>query len=410
MIKNTTRLIGFGYIAIVILTAIASVVFGSVGYAPVPISIGPEPEPIVVTIWYSTEKKAWLEEAVTRFEATNPREGRRPIRIQLVGMGSREIAQRVSAQNWQGAGQPTVVIPASSLWLEVLRSEWASRGVSNASVAGSPASLALTPLVIVAWEQRAQFLWPQGSQADFWNRLHDGLIDNQGWVSVVQKANGSADQIEQAQRWGTVKLGHTSPLTSNSGTQMLLLMAYGYHQKSSGLSVADVQNLSFATWLVESERAVPKFGDSTGTFMQELIQFGPSQYDLVATYENLAIESIAPAEQRQGQRLRIYYPPATIFSDHPYALLNVPGVSAEQRSAALQFQNFLLSRPQQELALQYGFRPADPGVPINTSDPNNPFVRYQDRGLQVDVAQQVQNPSGEVVNALLSLWQQQINR
>lgn len=408
--KNITRLIGFGYLAITLITVIASTLLGSIGYAPFPVAIGPAPEPVVVTIWYGTEKKAWLEEAAKRYAATNPRQGRRPIQIQLIGMGSRDIPLRIAAQDWRSTPQPTVISPSSSIWIELMRSEWAARGNQSEIVdAGQVQPLALTPLVLVAWEERAKVLWPNNSQADFWQQLHTALSQD-SWVNVARQ-NGFAEtspELQKAQNWGPVKFGHTSPLTSNSGTQTLLLMAYGFFNKTSGLTPADVQQAEFVSWMADMERAVPQFGDSTGTFMDEMVLRGPSQYDLAAVYENLAITNIDNA--RRWGNLLIRYPPATVFSDHPYAVLNAPWTTPEQQAAAGQFRAYLLSRPLQELALQYGFRPADPNVPITSSDPNNPFNKYKSSGLSADVGQQVANPSGETLSALLAVWQQQVNR
>lgn len=407
--KNITRLIGVGYLVLVLITAGASTVLGSVGYAPFPVQIGPAPEPVVVTIWYSTEKEAWLRDAAQRFAATGPRQGRRPIQIVLKSLGSGEIVQRITGQDWRGEARPTVISPASSIWVELLRSQWSARGNPGAVLGSDAPPLALTPLVLVAWDERARLLWPN-DQADMWRSLHDALADDAGWPAVVQRAGFAADspEAQRAQSWGPVKLGHTSPLTSNSGTQFLLLMAYAFHGKDSGLTTADIQQEAFVAWMRDIERAVPKFGDSTGAFMDELVRFGPSTYDVVATYENLAIANI-DATQRWGT-LRVYYPPATIFSDHPYATLAAPWVTPEERAAAAQFRDFLLSRPTQELALQYGFRPADPGVSISGGDPSNPFQKYAANGVRADLAGQVATPDGAVLSALLDLWRQQINR
>ncbi|MDZ4719998.1 MAG: substrate-binding domain-containing protein, partial [Roseiflexaceae bacterium] len=367
-------------------------------------------------IWYGTEKKEWLEDAVKRFEATNPREGRRPIQVELRGIGSRAIPLRTAQEQWGEDGQPTVISPASSMWVELLRTEWAARHPNQPNIIAAgdaaPQPLALTPLVIVAWEQRARVLWGDDTST-FWDTLHRALANPKGWVGVAEQRGFAVGSPEytQAQQWGFVKFGHTSPLTSNSGAQTLMLLAYAYHNKSSGLTSADITDPAFQKWLLEVETAVLEFGDSTGTFMTNMVQFGPSKYDVVAVYENVAIENIQAAQGRWGQDIKIYYPPATMFSDHPYAVLDAPWTTPEQRAAAVQFRNFLLSRPIQELALQsYGFRPADPNVPLLTNDANNPFNKYKTYGVKVDIAQQVQTPTGDVVSTLLDLWRRQINR
>lgn len=408
--QSLSRTLGLGFILLA-LASLALKAFvalpGPLGYAPVNLGIGPAAQPVEVVIWYGTEKRAWLEAAVERFEASGASVNGRPITITLVGLGSREIAERTARQEWGDLPPPTVVSPASSLWTEFLENEWATR--NGGQIIGGAPPLVLTPLVAVAWEERAAVLWPSGV-ADFWDELHDALANPAGWQGVAE-ANGFAPgspEHTRAQSWGFVKFGHTSPLTSNSGAQALLLMTYAYHDKTAGLTPGDILAPGYQQWIEEMERAVLDFGDSTGTFMTSMVQFGPSKYDLVLVYENLAIENVETAQGRWGQNLRVYYPPATILSDHPYAILGDPLTTAEQRAAAERFRDFLLATPQQELALTYGFRPASPAVSIAVGGPSNPFSRYGSYGIQTDIAQQVETPSAETIATMLEFWRRQI--
>ena len=419
--QSLSRLVGIGYLLVCLAAVGASFAIGPVGYAPFPLTAGPPQEPVVVTVWYGTEKKAWLENATARFLATQPKVGTRPVQVVLHGLGSREMAERVAHKDWRNDGQPTVISPASSLWVETLTTDWAANNPGAAPVVASgadaPRPLVLTPMVLVAWEARARALWPAAPDAKtFWSSLHDALADQRGWKGVIERRKGEISpqelaQLQQAaESWGFVKFGHTSPMSSNSGAQTLLLLAYGYHNKSSGLSTADVADPAFQSWLLDVESSVPEFPESTGTLMDNMVQFGPSKYDMIATYENLAIANIETAKGRWGA-VRVYYPPATSLSDHPYAILSGDWVSQPQREAAAQFRSFLLSRPIQELALSgYGFRPADPGVPVVSGDINNPFNRYKSYGLQTDIAQQVATPDGTTIGAMLAFWQQRVNR
>jgi len=398
--RRLSQLVAIGYILICLATLAGTAVYGPLGYAPFPLPIGPARTPVIVTVWYGTEKEAWLTAAVERYQATAPTLNRRPIQIELKGLGSREMIDQIVQQQWGTGAPPTVISPASSLWVELLKSDWSTR-TNTAIVADGPdamAPLVLTPLVLVAWEERAKVLWPRGP-TNVWHDLHDALVDPQGWVG--RGGPGT---------WGFVKFGHTSPLTSNSGVQTLLLLAYGFYNKGSKLSGGDILNPQFQQWLTEIEQGVPEFGDSTGTFMTDMVRFGPSKYDVVAVYENLAIQDIAAAQGRWGQAIRIYYPPATLLSDHPFVTLQAPWTTPEQRAAAAQFRAFLLSRPIQELALQSGFRPADPSVAIVTNDPDNPFNKYKPFGVQVDIGQQVEVPPTDVLNTLLDLWRRKIDR
>lgn len=372
-----------GYLLLALVLSVLTPIIGPLGAAPFPLPIGPARAPVVVTLVYGTEKEAWLEEAVQRFAATNPTLRGHPIQIVLEGIGSREMVTEIIA----GELMPVVVSPASSIQIELLRDEWETR--TNTSIfLDEPQALVLTPLVLVAWEERAQVLWPNGPQ-NLWHDLHTALADPEGWAAYGHP------------EWGFVKFGHTSPERSNSGIQTLVLLAYSYQNSSRDLTSTAVLDPGFQAWLTDIEHAVLEFGDSTGTFMTDMVLFGPSQYDFVVVYENLAIEGITPAGNRWG-RIRVYYPAENIFSDHPYGILNSDWVTPEQQEAAAIFREFLLSQEIQALALEYGFRPANPDVGFN--HPDSPFSQYASYGIQQDISSVVEVPRAEVLNELLALW------
>src|SRR5262249_44152529 len=133
--------------------------------------------------------------------------------------------------------------------------------------------------------------------------------------------------------WGFVKLGHTAPSKSNSGLQTLILMAYAFHGKSAGLAPADILDEKFQKWMKEIETAVGKFGSSSGTYMKDMVLFGPSKYDLIWNYESVAIGDMAAAQGRWGN-LAVFYPKPTLWSNHPFVFLKGDWVTADQRKAA----------------------------------------------------------------------------
>jgi ABC-type Fe3+ transport system substrate-binding protein len=388
-----SRLLSGGYLLIALLVTALTLIGLPLGPAPFQLApLGAAGEPIVVEIAYGTEKKAWLEDAAARFAASSPRVRGRPITIVLKGLGSREIVTDIV----QNGYQPTVVSPASMVQVELLRSQWEQQAGGQAifaSGADAPQPLVITPLVLVSWADRAAAV-EQGGAGEFWGALHDVIVAPGGWADLGHP------------EWGRVKFSHTSPETSNSGLQTLLLLAYSYTNKSSGLTVEDVSSPAFRDWLGGIENTISNQKDSTGELMTDMLRFGPGTYDAIAVYENLAIESIATAANR-GQDLHISYPPANILSEHPYAVLSAPWVSNEQRQAAALFRDFLLSREMQELALKsYGFRPASPQVQIDPNDAASPFSRYTSAGVKLDIAEQVTVPSGDVLDALLATWRQ----
>lgn len=385
-----SQLVG-GIFLVVAVVVFAGRMFGAPlgnGLANVP--LGPTRPPIQLTVWYSSEKERWLTEAVAKFQQTNPSIGGRPIQVSLVGgMGSNELVERVATQDWRSNSPPDVISPASMLQITALQAQL-TNGVGVLEGADAPQPLVLTPLVLVGWDERAKALWPDGPQPQsFWPALHDALADPEGWRAHGGQAG-----------WRLVKFGHTSPLTSNSGTQALLLMAYGFHNKTRGLSVQDVQNPEFVQWMREIEQAVPEFGDSTSSFIDSMILYGPGKYDFGMVYENLALQKYA---QTQG-KLKIFYPPATLLSEHPFVMLKAAWIAREQQDAARALRAFLLGQEAQQLALRNGFRPVNANVSINQNSADNPFANAQASGVKLDLGAQAELPPADVTQALLDVW------
>jgi ABC-type Fe3+ transport system substrate-binding protein len=189
----------------------------------------------------------------------------------------------------------------------------------------------------------------------------------------------------------------------------ILLMTYDYFGKTDGLTSNDIlANADYQKWLLELEGSISQFGESTGTYMKDMVAYGPSTYDLIAVYESTAIEQAENAKGRYGE-LRIYYPPTTVMSDHPFCVLNADWVTTDKAQAAKVFMDYLSSREAQELALQkYGFRPVDSSVTLE--QPNSPFTRYAANGLSVPLPPQVKVPSGDTLNTLLDFWSRNIHK
>jgi ABC-type sulfate transport system substrate-binding protein len=150
------------------------------------------------------------------------------------------------------------------------------------------------------------------------------------------------------------------------------------------------------------ERSVSGLSNSTGTMMRDMVLRGPSSYDALFVYENVAIDYLKSAEGRWGE-LHLAYPALNVWNDNPYYVLNAPWSTGDQKKAAGAFLDFLLSEPIQKASLVHGFRPGNPVVPIKVA--GSPFVEYQKFGLKVDVGQICEPPKAEVINNLLASWQ-----
>ncbi|MCP3101124.1 substrate-binding domain-containing protein [Myxococcus sp. K15C18031901] len=341
-----------------------------------------------VSFLYSTEKKEWVEAAAAAFQQEHP-----SIRLKLLGLGSLDAAQAIL----DGREKPTVWSPADSAVLRLLAADWATdaeRGPLFAPQGDeAPAPLVITPLVFVVWEDRAEVLKKaSGGGTVSWKVLQKAVTSPQGWPAIGGKPE-----------WGFVKLGHTDPTRSNSGLQTLLLATLEYYGKRAGLTVGDLLDPRYQDWMKALERGVTRFEPSTGTFMADMVRFGPSRYDIAVVYESLAISQLSHAQGRWGD-LRVYYPSLTLWSDHPAAVLQGDWVTPAQKAAALEWLRYLRSRPVQERALAFGFRPADPTVPLRTEAADNPFTRLASHGVRVEVPPVAEVPQPRVVRELLALW------
>ena len=338
--------------------------------------------PIEVSILYSTEKEAWLQEVIDDFDSQI---NGRPIKLTLKKMGSRELYKAVV----DGAEQPDLISPASSLQISLLVDESAKLSGLPAVNATNCRSVVSTPLVLVAWQARADALgWLNSNDPDMWERLHDAVVDQAGWSAYGQP------------NWGFVKFAHTDPRKSNSGLLAVLLITYDYFNKSTGLTATDINSRDYEQWFSDMADFTT-VGESTDTFVEEIIAFGPSKYDMVAIYEASAIKLAQNAADRHGE-LGIYYPPTTILSDHPFCILQTAWVTPEKAEAAQRFVDHLLSRPSQEKALALGFRPADSSISLTS--PGSPFNSYVENGIQVNLPPEVEVPAGDVLETLLRFW------
>jgi len=342
---------------------------------------------VALTFEYSTEKRDWLEAAIAEFHKANP-----TIHVKLVGKGSLDSANAIL----DGSDKPVLWSPADSLVANLLASDWQTKNQAAlfpATGDAGPQPLLLTPLVFVVWEERAKVLVDPGAAAGqlSWKTIRKAVTSPKGWAGLGGKPG-----------WGFVTLGHTDPNKSNSGLQTLALMAYEHFNTTSGLTVEQLLDPKFQDFVKDIERGVPHFEASTGTFMTDMIRFGPSKYDIAVVYESLAVSQLENAQGRWGS-LHIYYPPVTIWSDHPVVLLDAPWVTPAQRTAGAQVIAFLRSTAMQRTALAFGFRPADTSVPMKTEG-TNPFTRSAQYGLSLELPPAAQPPDGAVVRNLLMMW------
>jgi len=311
--------------------------------APAP---APAEAPVTITIEYGSEKEAWLSSALSAFDATRPRtSGGRPIVVEAHAGGSGAGMESILA----GTTQPTVYSPASTAYLSLLNEAWLHQAGHTAPVAPAGEPLVLSPIVVGMWEPMARSLgWPEKKLG--WSDLLTIATDPGGW--------GSHGHPE----WGRFKLAHTHPGLSNSGLLAVLAEAYAGAGKPRGLTVDDLQDPKVRSFAQKVESTLVHYGTSTSFLQKKMVERGPSYVSAAVLYENLVVE--ANTKGAPMPIVCLYPREGTFWSDHPYATLDAPWVTPEQKDAAKVLETFLHANAQQVDALAKGFRPADPGIAI----------------------------------------------
>ncbi|MEI7849074.1 MAG: extracellular solute-binding protein [Chloroflexota bacterium] len=341
-------------------------------------------ETVTISVVYGSEKTEWLDPLIKQFnDAKNKTQTGKIIMIEAKAMGSIESVRGII----DGTLQPVVWSPASSVYIPVANAEWKKTHADDL-VSGTPKDLVLSPVVIAMWRPMAQALgWPAKTL---------------GWSDIAQLAT-SADgwKTYKHPEWGPFKFGHTHPAYSNSGIVSIIAETYAGLNKQRGLTEADLQAPELMNFMENVESSVIHYGTSTGFFADRMFGNGPSYLSAAVMYENLIVAQETKRLNGKSSQIpvvAIYPKEGTFWSNHPYVVLNAPWVTADQKEAAGIFETFLLDKPQQLKALELGFRPADPSIPIITpidtqhgADPAQPKTI-----LEI--------PSASVIDGIQNLW------
>jgi Ca-activated chloride channel family protein len=166
--------------------------------------------------------------------------------------------------------------------------------------------------------------------------------------------------------------------------------------------VEDITDPEFQAWLGELMGSVTDFSSASAYTAEDFALFGYSVGDGGQLLESDLLQNMQGVLTRWEDPLVLHYPRYVTWFDFPFTVWIGPETSALEKNAALAFQRFLLSESQQEAALAYGLRPANPNVAID-ANPESLFVKWQDRGVEpiVPRADRMRSPDRDVLLALL---------
>jgi Ca-activated chloride channel homolog len=331
-----------------------------------------------ITFTYGSEKKAWIEEATAAFNAkkTALKSGRE-LHVNAIPMGSGDCIDELL----NGGREADITSPASAAFIKLGNAE--SRVKTGHDLIGETQNLVLSPVVIAMWKPMAEAIgW--GKKPVGWSDILALAEDPRGWASVGNP------------QWGPFRFGHTHPESSNSGLISLMAEVYAGARKVRGLTLEDLARPEVGAYLGGIEQSVVHYGSSTGFFGDKLVANGPGYLSAAVLYESVVIDSYT---KNSVQPLVAVYPKeGTFWSDHPVGIVQKAWVTPERQEGAKLYIDYLLSRPVQEKALNYGFRPSLPEIALG---PPFDFAHGVDPKEPKTV---LEEPSAEILNATLSLW------
>jgi Ca-activated chloride channel family protein len=289
----------------------------------------------ILRVAYSPEKEVLFTLLVDEYNRAGYQTADgRTIRVQPVRMEPEAMLQGALNSEFE------VMSPDSSIWLHQLDQLYAEKVADpNAFLVSQTRYYAISPVVIAMWKDAARELgWP--NKAIGWNDLVNHAIANPEFS------------------WS-----HPST-ASASGLLATLAEFYAASGVTRGLTPDDLQKPETIARLQEMEGTVSYYGEGEWAVAQQVNERGRDYLDAFVAQEQLVVWL-----NQQGHEIVAIYPSeGSLWEDHPLALVEVPGLSTDQRLAFESFATYLESTEAQSQVLANGYRPADLSLDLKGTD------------------------------------------
>ena len=136
--------------------------------------------------------------------------------------------------------------------------------------------------------------------------------------------------------------------------------------------------------------------------LQEFIARGPNDADAATVYESIALYRWEQAATTQGKPYQLYYLNPTMETVSTAAIAR-RDVNSGQAAAARKFIAFLIEPEQQQLFVQFGFRPAVGNIDL-AAVPGSPWAQNIPGAEVSPPVQAVPLPNPRVVAEIQKLW------
>ncbi len=399
-------IIGLALVAIVVIPRIGNLLPARTAVPFLADPCAQAADAVEISIIYAPEMEIFMVPAMEKFnctigEGTNPVTGAQLAagdqRIYVTGHPASSgvvhqgIINAVIAPSNTNVERPTIFAPSVSHWPALVNYQTGQ----TVFALDECRPTALAPVVIAIWESRLAALQKaNGGQPVGWEDL----------LAVLTAPNGWADYGISGRQ--TVYYGHTNPYVSSTGLSTLMAEFYASARYQAGaddlrrLTPELVQNQAVQSGVRQIEEMIKHYSERTTEFKEYIAQ-GPDYLDFVALEENdLIYINQGKTEYKPPEKLVALYPKeGTFWHEHPFCIPNADWVSAEQRTAATLFTDYVRSSAVQTTVMDAGFRPVDLNIKLAY-----PFVAE----LGVDPLQPATTlavPSADVVAAVQTSWQ-----
>jgi hypothetical protein len=349
-------------------------------------------EDIQVRIVTALPVEPWVNSAAKTFNEGDHRlEGRR-IQVTIIPMDGLTAMGYYEREEMDP--MPTAWIPDSRYLVDLVNATFKTKRGRDVFLTDGEYRARPIATSLFSWgiyKSRADVL--EATYGDVnWKTIHDAAMAKGGWREI------GGDACPECAEWGYFKLVVPNPRKNAAGLSAMVAAAGEYYDKTT-ITVEDVTNPEFQQWLGELMGAVTDY--SSAYSVEDLALFGYSMGDGGQLLESDLLVNMEGIQTRWADPLVIEYPQYLTWFDFPFTVWMGPETTAQEKNAALQFEEFLLSPDQQRQALERGLRPAN--LEVSLEGENSLFVQWQDQGAMTQLPRytRMRSPDRDVLLALL---------
>ncbi len=372
-----------------------------------------KPAEVNIRILSAIPVETWVRETAAQYNAENHKVGGAVVHVEIVTMdglialskwdkdafgtlpADADPLNLTEEQKKSLADFPTAWIADSRYLVELANVPYKTRlgrdvFLTDGEYRARP--LAISPMVWGIYNSRAEALLNKYPEIN-WRTIHDAALVKGGW-----------GELGGDPTWGFFKPVIPNP-QKNIGGLEAMVSAAGEYYNNTRIDVDLISQKDFQAWLLELMKAVTGLGVSSYT-AEDFALFGYSVGDGGLLLESDLLQNMQGMQNRWEDNMNIYYPKFLTWHDFPFAVWVGPETTALQKNAAIDFEQYLLNDPQQQRALAYGLRPANPNVKVDAT-PESLFVKWAGQGVEpiVKSPTSMKNPDRDVLTNLLRWYE-----